>query len=67
MGVIDKAIASSVKVIPRPVVKKISSRYIAGEKLDEAVEVIQNLNHQGCVATVDVLGESTEDEQDAAA
>ncbi len=66
MGVIDKAIASSVKVIPRPVVKKISSRYIAGEKLDEAVEVIRDLNHQGCVATVDVLGESTEDEQDAA-
>ena len=67
MGVVDKVIASSVKVVPRPIVKKISSRYIAGEKLEEAVEVIQNLNRQGCVATVDVLGESTEDEQDAAA
>ncbi len=67
MSIVDKAIASSVKVVPRPIVKKISSRYIAGEKLGEAVEVIRNLNQQGCVATVDVLGESTEDEQDAAA
>ena len=67
MSIVDKAIASSVKVVPRPIVKKISSRYIAGEKLEEAVEVIQELNRQGCVATVDVLGESTEDEQDAAA
>ena len=67
MSVVDKVIASSVKVVPRPIVKKISSRYIAGEKLGEAVEVIRDLNQQGCVATVDVLGESTEDEQDAAA
>ena len=66
MGVIDRAIAGSVAVIPRPVVKKISSRYIAGEKLNEAVEVIRDLNEEGCVATVDVLGESTEDEGDAA-
>jgi proline dehydrogenase len=67
LGIIDKTIASSVKVIPRPIVKKISARYIAGEELGEAVEVIRDLNGQGCVATVDVLGESTEDEQDAAA
>ncbi|CAN5750541.1 proline dehydrogenase [soil metagenome] len=67
MSIVDKIIASSVKVIPRPIVKKISSRYIAGEKLGEAVEVIRDLNRQGCVATVDVLGESTEDERDAAA
>ncbi|MGF1470529.1 MAG: proline dehydrogenase family protein [Rubrobacteraceae bacterium] len=67
MGVLDKAIASSVTLVPRPIVKKISSRYIAGEKLEEAVEVIRELNRQGCVATIDALGESTEDEQDAAA
>ncbi|MGB3633409.1 MAG: proline dehydrogenase family protein [Rubrobacteraceae bacterium] len=67
MSIVDKAIASSVKIVPRPIVKKISSRYIAGEKLGEAVEVIRNLNQQGCVATIDVLGESTEDKQDAAA
>ena len=66
MGVVDKAIANSVPVIPRPIVKKISSRYIAGDTLDEAVSTVRDLNEQGCVATVDLLGESTESKADAA-
>lgn len=67
MGIIDKAIAGSVTVIPRPIVKRISSRYIAGERLEDAVEVIQALNERGCVATVDVLGETSDNEREAAA
>lgn len=65
MGIIDKAIANSVPFIPRPVVRRISHRYIAGEHLEEAVKIIRGLNREGCVATVDVLGESTESESDA--
>ena len=65
MGVVDKAIASSVKVVPRPIVKKISSRYIAGDELDDAIAVIKDLNRDGCVATVDVLGEGADSESDA--
>jgi proline dehydrogenase len=67
MGVVDKAIANSVPVIPRPIVKKISSRYIAGDTLQEAVSTIRDLNKEGCVATIDLLGESTESKADAAA
>jgi proline dehydrogenase len=66
MGIIDKAIAGSVKVIPRPVVKRISSRYIAGERLEDAVATIRELNKEGCVATVDVLGETSDDKKEAA-
>jgi proline dehydrogenase len=66
MGVVDKAIANSVPVIPRPIVKKISSRYIAGDTLEEAVSTIRDLNNEGCVATIDLLGESTESKADAA-
>jgi proline dehydrogenase len=66
MGVVDKAIANSVPVIPRPIVKKISSRYIAGDTLEEAVDTIRDLNREGCVATIDLLGESTESKADAA-
>ena len=66
MGVVDKAIANSVPVIPRPIVKKISSRYIAGDTLEEAVSTIRDLNEEGCVATIDLLGESTESKADAA-
>ena len=66
MGIVDKAIANSVPVIPRPIVKKISSRYIAGDTLQEAVSTISDLNKEGCVATIDLLGESTESKADAA-
>ena len=67
MSVFDKAIAGSVPIIPRPIVKKISSRYIAGEKLEEVISEIQDLNAEGCVATIDLLGENTESKSDAAA
>ena len=65
MSVVDKVIASSVKVVPRPIVKKISSRYIAGERLEDAVATIRELNKEGCVATVDVLGETSDDKREA--
>ncbi len=62
MGILDRAIANSV-----PVVKKISSRYIAGDTLEEAVQTVRSLNREGCLATVDLLGEGTESKADAAA
>jgi proline dehydrogenase len=34
-----------------------SSRYVAGETLGEALAVVRGLNREGCMATVDVLGE----------
>jgi len=67
MGILDRAIAESVTVIPRPIVKRISSRYIAGERMEEMIETIRDLSREGCVATVDVLGEGTKDKADAAA
>jgi proline dehydrogenase len=66
LGVLDRAIAESVPLIPRPIVRRISRRYIAGDTLDEAVETVRDLNRQGCVATIDVLGESTGSKADAA-
>lgn len=67
MGIVDKAIANSVPVIPRPIVKRISSRYIAGDTLEDAISTVRDLNRRGCVATIDLLGESTESKADAAA
>jgi proline dehydrogenase len=67
MGVIDRAIAESVPVIPRPIVRRISRRYIAGDTLEKAVQTVRDLNRSGCVATIDLLGESTESKADAAA
>ena len=38
--------------------RKVSSRFIAGENLDQAVEVIKKLNNEGFFATLDHLGEN---------
>jgi proline dehydrogenase len=67
LGIVDKAIANSVPAIPRPIVKRISNRYIAGDTLDEAISTVRSLNEGGCAATIDLLGEGTESKADATA
>jgi proline dehydrogenase len=55
--VLDRAIVWLLPAVPRPVVQRLSSRYIAGSSLDDAVRVVRRLNAKGKLATVDVLGE----------
>jgi proline dehydrogenase len=55
--IFDRAIVRVLPAVPRPVVKRLSSRYIAGTTLAEASEVVRELNTQGKEATLDVLGE----------
>ena len=43
--------------VPKPVVRRISERYIAGEELADAMRVVRRLNEEGKLATIDVLGE----------
>jgi proline dehydrogenase len=54
---IGQAIARALPVVPRPIVRHISSRYIAGPDLDDATATVRKLNARGKLATVDVLGE----------
>ena len=42
---------------PRPLVWRFARTYIAGARLDDAVQTVRSLNAEGCSATVDVLGE----------
>jgi proline dehydrogenase len=55
--VLDRAIVRVLPAVPRPVVKRLSRRYIAGEALPEACRVVKRLNEAGRLATLDVLGE----------
>jgi len=66
MSAVDRALALSVPVVPRTIVRRLSGRYIAGDALDDAVAVVRDLNSEGCAATVDVLGEDATDEPDIA-
>src|SRR6266849_5743227 len=38
--------------------KKLTSRFVAGETIDEAVEAIRQINADGCTASFDHLNES---------
>lgn len=47
--------------------KKMASRFIAGETLEEAIAVVKRLNSIGMVATLDQLGENTQSADEARA
>jgi proline dehydrogenase len=57
LTVLDSAIVRLLPAIPRPVVRRIADRYIAGETLGDAVAVVRQLNSGGKTGTIDVLGE----------
>lgn len=57
MRLLDRAIVSVLPAVPRPLVQRLSARYIAGPSLADACRVVTELNSQGKMATVDVLGE----------
>jgi proline dehydrogenase len=65
MGIVDSAIVRLLPAVPKPVVRRISSRYIAGEELDDALRVVLQLNDEGKIATIDVLGEEIAEPEEA--
>jgi proline dehydrogenase len=64
---LDRAIVRVLPAVPRPVVRRLSQRYIAGPALDDAVEVVRALNEEGKTATIDVLGEEITRREEATA
>jgi proline dehydrogenase len=62
MGLLASLIRSMLPLVPRPIVERVAARYVAGSKLDDALRVVRALNREGICATVDILGESVEDE-----
>jgi proline dehydrogenase len=61
VALLDRAIVRLLPAVPRPVVRRISERYIAGTELADAMRVVTQLNAAGKMATIDVLGEDTRD------
>jgi proline dehydrogenase len=55
--VFDRAVVRLLPAVPRSVVRRVASPYIAGSTLDDARRVVSSLNGEGLSATVDVLGE----------
>lgn len=69
MPFLDRLIAASVPLVPRPLMRRLSSRYIAGENRADALHRGKELAAKDYRLTFDQLGEavSTKEEVDAAA
>jgi len=67
VGLVDRAVVRLLPAVPRPVVRRLSQRYIAGPGLADARRTVAALNAQGKLATVDVLGEEVTRPEEAEA
>ena len=65
MALVDRALVHLLPVVPRPVVRRIAERYIAGTELADALRVVRGLNAESKTATIDVLGEEVRDPDEA--
>jgi proline dehydrogenase len=57
MGLLDAAIAASLPIVPKPLVRIFAKPYVAGETLAEQVRAIEALNAEGFLAASGILGE----------
>ncbi|MCB0280093.1 MAG: proline dehydrogenase family protein [Calditrichaeota bacterium] len=57
MKFFNKLVAKSLPLVPKFIIKKVSSKYIAGETIEDAVRTVKELNQSGFSVTLDVLGE----------
>ncbi|NQU05368.1 MAG: proline dehydrogenase family protein [Calditrichaeota bacterium] len=67
MNLLNKITIGVMPVIPKPIVGKVASRYIAGSKLTDAVKQVKSLNSSNAVATIDLLGEFSDNPDHARA
>jgi proline dehydrogenase len=62
---VNKLMVSALQRLPKTMVRPVAMRYIAGEKLEDAVRVVRTLNAREMMATVDVLGENVSTAEDS--
>jgi proline dehydrogenase len=67
VAIFDRALVRLLPAVPKPVVQRLSERYIAGETIADASRVVARLNAEGKLATVDVLGEEITSAEEAEA
>jgi proline dehydrogenase len=62
MGLLHHIVVSTLPLVPRPIMRRLSARYIAGERLDQALAVLRANHAQGFDGVLDILGEDVADE-----
>lgn len=67
MSVIQKVVLGTLPYVPRPIMRRLAARYIAGETLEEAIARLVALRGRGFPGIIDVLGEGIANEAEARA
>jgi len=65
MNIINKAVVSILPIFPKKLIRIFANKYIAGDNINEAVQKVKELNSKGIMATMDVLGESIKNKEEA--
>lgn len=65
MAIFHDLLVKMVEMMPQKMVWIFSRKYIAGESLEAAVELVKELNSKGIIATMDVLGEAISTKEEA--
>lgn len=66
MTILGGLVKTLLPLVPRPLVGRVASRYVAGETLADALETSRRLNAEGASVTLDILGEFVNDAAQAA-
>lgn len=67
MALFTKPVLLCLPYVPKPILRRLAARYIAGETLPEALERLLQLARDGHPGILDVLGENVRDEREARA
>ena len=57
MSLFDAMVKYGMPWVPKSIVSRVASRYVAGETIDDALRTLREMNGEGAMGTVDVLGE----------
>lgn len=67
MGILHQLVVNSLPLVPGPLMRRLASRYIAGETLGEAIAKLEEVRAAGFAGVLDILGEDVSAESDARA
>lgn len=65
MNIINSILVKIISLVPRRVVRIFAQKYIAGEALVDGTNTVKLLNERNIFATMDVLGESIKNKEEA--
>jgi len=67
MSWFHRSVVTILPFVPRPIMRRLSARYIAGEELEEELDKLADMARRGFPGILDILGEGVKDEAHARA